>query len=539
MEDRGGSRAGGRAGPRVDDEHSQHEEGPCSKPPPLSYVESGGGRRVRSSTVRERRAPGRTLPADVPVDRDQRRRPGDAADRGGQPRRAPRPPGDPDDPPRRRRRWTGRSAVGATRSAAARGWRPTRPVSSPGSPTGRCATDPTRPSDPAVSCPSRSPAHPTAAAAVEAFGTAIDPERVQPVLAAGRRPPRRVLRRRDRHRRGRGRAPATGRARAREPQPPRAVARRPIGCGSCSIPRSTADRAALLDGPADAARRPRDPAGRAAGRHQQPSPRPRRPSHLRPCRRGRLRHPFVGRHHRRRRTPARRPSAGPATRRATADGSSRTPSGRARPASRRMPPRTRVALGWSTTLRRGGRGVSTCDLAVTKGVALMKVDAEGAGLDESRLGWIADAPPQPLHRAGQDRRRPGGRGAWWRRRLLRELRRAGPRARRPGGRGRDLAAVLDDQADHRRGDDDAVRAGPLPTRRRGGPLDPRVEGHDRQGAGPRRRVADRSRPPATDDPRHPDPHVRDRVRLRERRSGPRRAQLARRPRPRVDGAGLR
>ena len=142
--------------------------------------------------------------------------------------------------------------------------------------------------------------HSTAAAAVEAFGTAIDPNAYNPswLLVADRHDAFFV----DvtGHRSGRRRAPPTGCARAREPQPARAI---PKGRAGPGTPRSRrrlrTDRAARrADNPA---RRPSHTTRRATGRCEQPAPRPGRTSHLRPCRRGRLRHAFVGRHHRRRR----------------------------------------------------------------------------------------------------------------------------------------------------------------------------------------------------------------------------------------------
>ena len=204
------------------------------------------------------------------------------------------------------------SAVGATRSAVARGWRPTRPVSSPGSPIGRCATAPTPPSGPAASCPSRSPAIRTAAAAVDAFGTAIDPGAYNPswLLVADRHDVFFV----DvtGHRRGRRRAPADRGCTCSRTATSTSRPRRPSGCASCSVPALDGPPHRAARAPADAARRPRDPTRRATGRCQQPSPRPGRTCHLRPCRRGRLRHPFV-RHHHRRRPP--RPADHPLDRR--------------------------------------------------------------------------------------------------------------------------------------------------------------------------------------------------------------------------------
>ena len=87
--------------------------------------------------------------------------------------------------------------------------------------------------------------HPTAAAAVEAFGTAIDPSAYNPswLLVADRHDAFFV----DvtGHRSGHRRAPPTGCARAREPHPARAVPKGRAGAGTArSRPRPSAHRAA-------------------------------------------------------------------------------------------------------------------------------------------------------------------------------------------------------------------------------------------------------------------------------------------------------
>ena len=155
----------------------------------------------------------------------------------------------------------------------AHGWRPTRPVSSPGSPIGRSATAPTRPSAPAGSSPSLVARHPTAAAAVDAFGAAIDPSAYNPswLLVADRhdvffvdvtgteqvvvehlQPGVHVLENRTLH------EPSPKVERVRELLDP-VLDRRPT---------------VLLEPAAHPARRPPHATRRATGRCQQPSPRP-------------------------------------------------------------------------------------------------------------------------------------------------------------------------------------------------------------------------------------------------------------------------
>ena len=126
------------------------------------------------------------------------------------------------------------------RSAAARGWPPTKPASSPGSPIGRCETGLTRPSAPAVSSPSRCPAS-DGCGCRRGVRHRHRSERVQPVVAPPRRPPRRLLRRRDRHRAGRGRAPAIQVCTCSRTVVCTSRPRRSYGSGNCSSLCSPAD----------------------------------------------------------------------------------------------------------------------------------------------------------------------------------------------------------------------------------------------------------------------------------------------------------
>ena len=328
MEDRGGSRAGGRAGPRADVEHSQHEEGPCSKPPPLGYVESGGGRRVRRRRFASAERPAVRcrpmcllvvisgvvpgIPLIVAANRDERRaRPAipmtrlDAA--GGLAIRG------------------GRDEVGGGT------WLATNEVGVVAGLTNRPLRDgPDAAKRSRGELPLALAGHPTAAAAVEAFGTAIDPGAYNPswLLVADRhdaffvdvtatdevviehlQPGVHVLENRNLH------EPSPKADRVRELLGPALDGPAAQDCSSscrrCS-PTTRSHRASRRPTPATlASRSPREPSASTPTRTTTAPVRPRSS----PSTSG----------------PPRRPSAGPARHRATDDGSGRTPSGRAPP----------------------------------------------------------------------------------------------------------------------------------------------------------------------------------------------------------------
>ena len=119
-------------------------------------------------------------------------------------------------------------------------------------------------------------------------------------------------------------------------------------------------------------------------------------------------------------------------------------------------------------------------------------DPDALGLDPARLARIDEhfAPLRRRRPAGRlaDRRRPARRG----RARVHVRARATVEAGLPGRARHALAHLLDDQADHLGGGDDAVRAGPLRAHRPGQPLHPVV----RRRAGLRRRARRQRRAPS-------------------------------------------
>ena len=159
--------------------------------------------------------------------------------------------------------------------------------------------------------------------------------------------------------------------------------------------------------------------------------------------------------------------------------------------------------------RPGGAGVRR--VPDERSVDLHKVDPDGAGLDASRLERITRHLSRGVHRARAHRGLPGRRRAPRERRLLPFVRPDGPRARTAGTRRHDLAHLLDDETDHRRRVDVAVRARSVPAQRPDRALHPRVEGPEGPREGRRRDHIARRAAPADDGARRDDAHDRPRV----------------------------
>ena len=119
----------------------------------------------------------------------------------------------------------------------------------------------------------------------------------------------------------------------------------------------------------------------------------------------------------------------------------------------------------------GGAGLRADDpIAAPESVGFSSRGPEGVPASHARAGGRAET-----------RRRDDARGAPRQGGALRRLRQARPRGREAGREGHDLPHRVHDQADRRRGDDDAVGTGQVDARRSGGEAHSRVrrlEGRD-------------------------------------------------------------